>query len=213
MNKICVYCKSEIEIHHSKLHQRQCYLNHDNLKKICEYLLTGISDHRLLKRANFYRWAQSQGILTSISITNRLKSKSWYHALYQLLIYGYLHNFIDYEYCEIILYIISSGSMWMSNDELRKYHNKSLEKEYAAKGIKADDLYENRFLLLMYVLERTNRDLLLSHGALDENKETVDLNDAISFYADFAPDVLLSLYKEGKVSEDAKSIIRLLTLI
>lgn len=202
----CEYCLDEVEIHHIRLHQRQCYLNPENLKKICDYLIQGITDNRLLKRASFYRWAQKEGILTSISITNRLKAKNWFQALYQILIYGYLQGIINYEYCEIILYIISSGSMWMDEVDFKHYYNESLEKEYKLKGISSDDLHYNRFLLLMYVLDRANRDLMLNHGNLDENKEPVNLLDAIEFYQDFAPDVLKS--RVDKISEDARELIR-----
>lgn len=203
----CIYCSDEIEIHHISLHQRQCYLNPTNLQKICDYLTKGIEDNRLLKRASFYRWAQQQGILTSISITNRLKSETWYHALYQLLVYGYLAGFIDYEICEVILYIISSGSMWMFDEDFKFYYHTSLLKEYKAKGITGDDLHYNRFLLLMYVLDRTNRDLELNEGDLDENKEVVDLQDAVTFYKDFAPDILESKVKQNKVSADTLKIL------
>lgn len=203
----CIYCYDELEIHHISLHQRQCYLNPTNLKKICDYFLSGINNHKLLKRANFYRWAQKEGILTSISIANRLKSKKWSHALFQLLVYGYLHKFIDYEYVEIILYIISSGSLWFSPEDFNKLYQESLDKEYKNKGITRDDLHYNYWLLLMCILDRTNRDLELNTGDLDENKEEVDLNDAVSFLRDFAPDLLLSKLKNNKLSQDAIDLI------
>lgn len=205
MNKYstCPFCKDEIEVHHITLHQRQCFLNPHNLEKICEYLLGGIEDNKKLKRANFYRWAQSQGILTSISITNRLKAETWYHALYQLLVYGYLLGFIDYEYAEVILYIVSDGSLWMDAEQYRMLYAESLKKEYENKGIEATDLYPNHYLLLMYILDRSNRDLALNDGDLDENKEVVDLEDAITFMAAFAPDVLHHRIEAGKVSYDA----------
>ncbi len=204
----CIYCSDELEIHHISLHQRQCYLNPTNLQKICDYLLTGIEDNRVLKRASFYRWAQKEGILTSISITNRLKAKNWYHALYQLLVFGYNHGMIDYELCEVILYIISSGSLWMNPDDFKYYYNLSLEKEYQEKGISPTDLHYNRFLLLMYVLDRTNRDLEMNNGDLDENKESVNLEDAVDFYIEFCPDLLKSKFKQIKISEDVKDIIK-----
>jgi hypothetical protein len=208
----CCYCHDSLEIHHISLHQRQCYLNPDNLKKICDYLVRGISDNRLLKRASFYRWAQKEGILTSISITNRLKCKTWYHALYQLLVYGYLKGVITYELCDIILYIISSGSMWMHEADLKFHYQNSLDKEYAAKGITSDDLHYNRFLLLMYVLDRANRDLELNNNDLDENKEPVDLSDAVEFYHNFAPDILQARVSSCKVSEDVKRLVSQLPL-
>jgi hypothetical protein len=205
MNKYqkCCYCNDDLEIHHISLHQRQCYLNPTNLRKICDYLIQGIRDNRVLKRASFYRWAQKEGILTSISITNRLKAKSWSHALYKLLVFGYQHDMIDYEYCEVILYIISSGSLWMPPEDFKYYYNLSLEKEYKEKGISPTDLHYNRFLLLMYVLDRANRDLEMNNGDLDENKEVVNLVDAIEFYIDFTPELLKSKIKQGKVSDDA----------
>lgn len=199
----CKYCFNSLEIHHISLHQKQCYLNPNNLQKICDYLKMGILDNRLLKRASFYRWAQSESILTSISITNRLKVKSWNHALYQLLVYGYLNGMIDYEYAEVILYIISSGSLWMPVEIYKQYYEESLAKEYLNKGISSNDLHYNRFLLLMYILDRTNRDLELSDGTLDENKDIVNLQDAVNFYKDFAPDLLKSKIRQGKLSEDA----------
>jgi len=205
MNKYvtCPFCKDSIEIHHISLHQRQCFLNLENLEKICTYLLGGIIDNKKLKRANFYRWAQHNGILTSISITNRLKAKTWYHALYQMLVYGHLHGFIDFEYVEVVLCIISDGSLWMESADLRHFYAESLEREYKNKGIESTDLYPNHYLLLMYILDRSNRDLALNEGDLDENKETVDLQDAVSFMRDFAPDVLKHRINNGKVSFDA----------
>lgn len=204
---LCIHCQDEIEIHHISLHQRQCFLNPDNLEKICNYLKQGIVDNKALKRANFYRWAQKEGILTSISITNRLKAKNWYHAMYQILVYGYLCNYIDYEHVEVILYIISSGSMWMNEDDLRHYYTDSLIREYKNNGIEFTDLYSNHYLLLMYVLDRTNRDLEFRDGDLDENKEVVDLEDAVLFLRDFAPELLNSRVKQGRVSGDAISLL------
>lgn len=205
MNKYigCPFCKDEIEVHHITLHRRQCFLNPDNLKRICEYLLGGIEDNKRLKRANFYRWAQTNGILTSISITNRLHAKTWYHALYQVLVYGSLCGYIDYEHVEVILYIVSDGSLWMDTEELRHFYAESLQREYENKGIESTDLYPNHYLLLMYILDRSNRDLALNDGDVDENKEVVDLEDAITFMADFAPDVLNHRIHAGKVSFDA----------
>lgn len=199
----CSYCNNSLEIHHISLHQKQCYLNPTNLQKICDYLKSGILDNRLLKRASFYRWAQRENILTSISITNRLKVKSWHHALYQLLVYGYLCGMIDYEYAEVILYIISSGSLWMPPEIYKQYYEESLQKEYSNKGISSNDLHYNRFLLLMYILDRTNRDLELPDGTLDENKDVVNLRDAVDFYKDFAPELLKSKISQNKLSEDA----------
>lgn len=204
----CVYCKDELEIHHISLHQRQCYLNPANLQKMCDYLILGIEDNRLLKRASFYRWAQKNGVLTSISITNRLKLANWNQALFQLLIYGYLHNMIDYEYCEVILYIISSGSSWMPPEDFKYFYDLSLDKEYKEKGITANDLHYNRFLLLMYVLDRTNRDLSMNYSDVDENKERVNLENAVDFYIDFSPELLKSKAKQNKVSDDVLEIIK-----
>lgn len=204
----CIYCSDELEIHHISLHQRQCYLNPTNLQKICDYLLTGIEDNRNLKRASFYRWAQKEGILTSISITNRLKSKSWYNAVYQLLVFGYERDMIDYELCEVILYIISSGSLWMNPNDFKHYYSISLEKEYKEKGISSDDLYYNHFLLLMYILDRATRDLEMNSDDLDENKETVSLHDAVNFCIDFCPDLLKSKIKQNKISDDVEEIIK-----
>lgn len=209
MNKYvpCLHCRDSIEIHHISLHQRQCYLNPVNLEKICNYLVQGIVDNKLLKRANFYRWAQQNSILTSISITNRLKAKNWYHALFQMLIYGYLCGFVDYEYAEVLLYIISDGSMWMDSENLKHYYVESLKKEYKNHGIDFHDLYSNHYMLLMLVLERTNRDLELNDGDLDENKERVDLSDAVLFLQDFAPELLKARIELGSVSPGVLQIL------
>lgn len=204
----CAYCKDELEIHHISLHQKQCYLRPENLKKICDYFISGISNHKFFKRAHFYRWAQQNSILTSISITNRLKCETWQHAIYQLLIYGYLHSYIDYEIVEVILYIVSNGTMWMEIEDYRFHYTNSLMKEYKNNGVTLDDYYYNYYLLLMCILDRATRDIEFDANTLDENKEEVNLKSAVTFLQMFAPDLLKSKIRQGNISDDAKQFLK-----
>jgi hypothetical protein len=191
-----------IENHHIKLHEKSCPLNPINLKQICEYLKRGIVDTRYLKRASFYEWAITNRILTSITITNRFKLASWQQALYQLLIYGYLQGFIEFVYVEMILYIISHGDMWLENSTYREVYDKTVEEEFKNSGIK-EHLYFNYYLLLMHILHRTNQDIKLVHGSLDENKEVVDVYDATTFLISFAPELYAARLKLNLVGADS----------
>lgn len=202
----CIYCGDSIEIHHIKLHERQCYLKPQNLSKIVDYCIAGIDDIRLFRCASFYRWARDNNILTSISISKRLGIKRWNHALYQLLIFAWLKGLVDFETTEVILFILSSGSMW-TKPEYAYLYSDSIENECKRKGITLDDLHYNYYLLLIAILARTNRDLLLNDRQLDENKKPVDLKDAVYFYKDFAPDLLSRKVNQGQVSDDVYSLL------
>ena len=197
----CKYCKDLIEIHHIRLHESACPLNPINLEKICGYLKRGIVDTRLLKRASFYQWAITQKILTSITIANRFNLE-WSQALYQLLIYGFLAGYLDFVYAEILLSIISYGDMWMEEKEFKTAYAQEREKDFEQNGIKVY-LYYNYYLLLMHILHRCNKDILLEHGALDENKEVVDVQDAVIFLSNFAPELLDSRLKLNLLGQDA----------
>lgn len=199
----CKFCKKTLEVHHISLHEKQCYLKPENLQKICNYLLSGIEDNKKLQRASFYRWAQKEKILTSISITNRMGLPSWNHALYQLLVYGYLFGFIDYEYVEVILYIVSNSSLWMNKEEYKKAYQDSLQREYKNKKIEDTFLYSNNCLLLLSIILRAKRDLTFNRGDYDENKELVDIDDACQFVASFCPEIIDSC----NLSEDASLVL------
>lgn len=205
----CKFCLDAIEIHHIRLHESSCPLNPINLEKICEYLKRGIVDTRLLKRASFYQWAITQKILTSITIANRFNLE-WSQALYQLLIYGYLAGYLDFVYTEILLSIISYGDMWLEENEFKQAYATEREKDFEQNGIKTY-LYYNYYLLLMHILHRCNKDILLEHGALDENKEVVDVQDAIIFLSNFAPELLNSRLKLNLLGQDAITFVQDLT--
>lgn len=193
----CKYCKDTVENHHIKLHQKSCPLNPQNLEKICGYLKRGIVDIRLLKRASFYEWAINNGILTSITITNRFGLANWQQALYQLLIYGYLSNYIEFIYVELILNIISNGTMWLDESVYRQAYNKAKDNKIL------EHLHYNYYLLLMHILHRCNQDIKLQHGSLDENKEVVDVEDATTFLLSFAPELYKKRLELNQVGSDS----------
>jgi len=198
----CQFCKELIENHHIKLHEKSCPLNPTNLKAICAYLKRGIVDTRLLKRASFYDWAIANRILTSITITNRLKLSNWQQALYQLLIYGYLNGFIEFVYVEILLHTISHGSMWLDAEDYRHFYNSARDSDMRSSGV-SEHLYFNHYLLLMHILHRCNCDIRLTHGSLDENKEIVDVKDATHFLLSFAPELFEKRCQMNEVGCDA----------
>lgn len=205
----CKYCNEPIEKHHHAHHQKTCYLNPDNLKKICEYLSRGILTPKLLNRKNFYDWAKQNKILTSITITSRLGVESWNIALYQLLVYGYLSSFISFEYVEVILLILTDGSMWM--DDSYDIYKELTKLEIDMNGI-SEILCENYYTLLTAILDRTVRDLSYNHGEVDENNEVVDMQitkidnciiNPVSFLASFAPELLHYHVEQNNLSDDA----------
>lgn len=198
----CPHCFDTIEIHHIKLHEKSCPLKQENLQKICDYLKRGIVDSRILKRASFYDWAIKNGILTSITITGRFGLENWQQALYQLLVYGYLKGCIDFICVEIILSIVTYGSMWLEEDEYKLEYNKERDAELEITGI-SEHLYYNYYLLMIHIIHRANKDVLLEDGSLDENKEVVDVNDATTFLYDFAPDLLLNRLKLNLLGDDS----------
>ena len=206
-SKACQYCGDEIEIHHCTLHQAACYLNPTNLIKISEYILTGIQNPKNLRRANFYRWSKKNNILTSITIAARMGFSQWTHALYQLAIYGHLAGYIDFEYCECILYIITDGTMWFQDDKYKTLSRKALEQELKNRGFQPDSLDINFYNLLAGIIDRAVRDIMYSVGELDENDMLVDVEDSITFLQSFAPDVLEHRVELGLVSDDGLDFI------
>jgi len=198
----CSFCCDGIEVHHISLHEKACPLNPVNLKKICNYLKRGIVDTRLLKRASFYEWSIEQKILTSITITNRFKLANWQQALIQLLVFGFLQGFIEFIYVELLLAIVSNGSLWLPESEFREAYNQARERDMQETGVK-DNLYYNYYLLLMHLLHRCNQDIKLEHGSLDENKEIVDVFDATDFLISFAPDIYKKRILLNLVGDDS----------
>ncbi len=198
----CSYCNDGVEVHHIKLHEKACALNPVNLKKICSYLKRGIVDTRLLKRASFYEWSIENRILTSITITNRFKLANWHQALIQLIVFGYLKGFIEYIYVEMLLAVISHGSMWLEPDIFRKAYNNARENDMRESGVDGN-LYYNYYLLLIHILHRCNQDVKLKHESLDENKEIVDVYDATDFLLTFAPDVFYKRLELKLIGNDS----------
>lgn len=205
--KKCKFCGDTIEIHHITPHQDRCFLRPANLKKICDYLKNGIIDNRLLRRATFYRWAMENNVLTSITITTRLQSKNWQEALYQLLIYGYLDGYIDFEYVEVLLSIITYETMWLEEKQWKKVREEITTDALLSRGIEKHELYHNLAMLVTYVVTRCNDDMSLDDGSIDENRDTVNLADAVDFMMEFAPEVVQHRLKKGLYSDDSVRLI------
>lgn len=202
--KKCNWCKDFVEKHHFSLHEQQCYLRPENLKLICSYLESGITKPKLLSRASFYKFSIANNILTSITITNRMHFSNWNTALYQLLVYGYLSGFIQYEKVDLILALITD-TLLLPIPIYQQFYRNAVENEQRNKGIVTDDLHYNAFLLLMCIVKRSLVDLELNVGDKDENKKAVDLPDAASFLVEFAPEVIKKNW--NKFSDDAKTIL------
>jgi hypothetical protein len=208
--KPCKWCGDEIEIHHISLHQKICYLEPGNLQEIANYLITGIEDKRNLRRANFYRWSKDKTILSSISITARMKYKKWNTALYQLLVYSYLAGYISYEYVDVILAIISNGNMWMQDDDYKFHLNAAISNEMTNKGITDIDLSHGYGKLLTAVTLRAIKDASYEEGEKDEDNEPVDVYDAVEFLYLFVPEIVR--HHEDDFSGDALQYLNELTV-
>lgn len=204
-HKACIYCKHLLEKHHASLHMKQCYLNPNNLELIAAYLIQGITNPKILTRAAFYKWAKEHNILTSITITVRLGFKTWEDSLYQLLIYSYLYDYVDFEIADIIFSKINE-TLGMDEKTYRHYNQISVEKEHVIKGITTEDLHFNRFLMLMCVISRSLRDMEQPEGATDENKELVDIHGSCTFLEIFCPEVFTDMNIQ-KFSKDAENFM------
>lgn len=201
MHVECEHCKNLLEMHHIKAHRRACYANPKNLKQIAAYLKASLAQVKNYKRAAFYRWAKDNKILTSISIMSGMGTKKWNHALAQLAIFCYLSGFLDFETVEVIIFIVTDGSFFLTTEKLDKLQHKPVDMY----GYEAT--YENHYALIGAIVERAKRDLEYQQGAIDENKEPVDIQDACDFLIKFCPEVLQKFCSQGKISQDTRDFL------
>lgn len=193
----CCYCGTLLEYHHIKSHRKLCYLEPDNIKKICRYVVENLSQLSNFRRTQFYYWAKENKILTSISITTNMNTKNWYHALIQIVIFGYLLGHISFEIVEYLAFFFSDGTFWA--DAPPSFFE-------GVAQIDSSHLHENYLYILGAIIERAKRDICYNIGDIDENKEVVDIEDAVIFLFNFCPDVLKNQYQQGALSQDAISL-------
>ncbi len=201
VTRSCVHCTDQIEIHHITKHQRTCYLNPGNLKLITTYLQRGLSDAKVLNRASFYRWAKENNVMTSVWITKRMGLDKWVQAAYQLLIYAYLRKNISFEKADLILSVLTDGTMWHEYN----YH-RQLNKEARQHELNGDSasLHANFMALLASVVMRAKRDIWYYEDDLDdENCEINHVEDAVGFLFHFAPEVLQHCIKHNQINSEA----------
>lgn len=207
MYKKCKYCHQPIEFHHVTNHTSRCYLRPSNLKKIANFIKSGIIDNRQFRRAMFYDWATEQNILTSITIANRMGLKNWKEALLQLCIFAYLGGHIEFEYVEVIISCLSSESMFLESDIWKQLKVENYENKLKLHSIDTADLYQNLYYMIIYVVHRCNMDMMLEDGYANENREPTDVFDACEFMCKFAPEIVESRIKKGLYSDDALNFI------
>lgn len=193
----CNYCGSYLEYHHIKSHRKLCYLEPENIKKICSYILDNLNNLSNFRRTQFYTWAKENKILTSISITTNMDTKNWYHALIQIAIFGYLLGHLSFEVVEYLTYFLSDGTFWADAAPNFSSGIAQVEEQY---------LHENYLFLLGAIIERAKRDICYNANDIDENKEIVDIEDSVIFLMLFCPDVIKNQCQQGEISQDAKSL-------
>ena len=204
--KQCLHCKQDLEIHHITLHQKLCYLNPDNLQKIGDYFMGALYNTKLLRRTEFYNWALKNKVLTSIRITARMQLATWTETIIQLLIYCYLNGTLDFEYADILIYYATNCDMGIDEPLFRKLSKQALDEEHDLLKLSGYDLYDNYSLLYQAIISRAVSDLRYNEGQLTENKEVVDLDDAITFLMDAAPEKISQAFMSNSISPDAASI-------
>lgn len=203
MYKSCQFCKQSLEIHHITLHQKLCYLNPNNLKKISTYFYSALTNTKLLRRNEFYSWAIKNKVLTSIRITARLGLNNWSETVIQLLIYCYLLDFLDFEYAEVLIYYITNGNMGMEKETFLSLTKEVLEEEHNFLQLDSSDFYDNYKSLYDAIINRAISDLRYEEGDLTENKDPVNLEEAIMFLLEVAPSKISEALVRGEVSNSA----------
>jgi hypothetical protein len=193
-----------IEIHHIKKHERTCYLNPNNLESIATYLQHGLKNAKVLNRASFYRWAKQHKIMTSVWITNRMGLEKWVQAAYQLLIYAYLKKSISFEKVDLLLDILTDGTMWLDQDIYRHLSKEARAHELESSEDADSSLHSNFMSLLASIVIRAKRDIWYHDDDLDDEEEGVDhVQDAVLFLSSFAPEVLNYCIRRNEISVEA----------
>lgn len=200
------FVKKKIEKHHVSQHNKKCFMSQANLELISEYFTESVTDVSLLKRKTFHQYCVKSGILSPVSMGQYFNQKHFKTLIIQLLIVLYKYTSFDWEMAELIIFHITNGSFYMSNEILCQLKKQVREN----RGLSNIDTSSNYQALINAMVDRAVLDLNFVIGNTDENSEVITeecIIDAIEFLNYMHPEKVSKARYEGKCSTDTELLV------